>query len=444
MKINRLIITGLVFLGIIQARAQDTISYLSLKQSCQMGIERNIETKNAVLENQKTRFQLSEAQSKLYPQVEAFSNFSYYYSIPKMIVPGEIFGQTGLIPLEIGTKYDWSTGLKATMVLYNKSYFTSLELARQMEGLGELSLQQKKETVVYQVTQIYYLCKNTEKQIQLLSKNLTSMERLAGIAKLQSENGIARKVDYSRVMVNKANLQTQIDNLTLLYQQQLGMLKYLIGAGADTEVALSDSIIPDNLILKTREEEFSKRSEIQLLDNQIVLTNLSRKSTQEANLPSLSLFGQYYFQGQRNEFDFFEGGDDKFFKVGFVGLNLSIPIFGGFEKRSKSKQYDIELMQLKNTLENTQQFFSKEYANAVKQYSNSIVAIGRQQQNIEVAEETYELSLLGYKQQVVPLSDLLLSESSLTEARLSYYNALLQLKNAELDLKKAKGELLNF
>jgi len=37
-----------------------------------------------------------------------------------------------------------------------------------------------------------------------------------------------------------------------------------------------------------------------------------------------------------------------------------------------------------------------------------------------------------------------MSESSLTEARLSYYNALNQLKNAELEIKKANGELLNF
>jgi outer membrane protein len=51
--------------------------------------------------------------------------------------------------------------------------------------------------------------------------------------------------------------------------------------------------------------------------------------------------------------------------------------------------------------------------------------------------------LQGYRQQVVSLSDLLMSENGLTEARLSYYNAVLQLNNAGLDVKKAKGELLN-
>ena len=52
--------------------------------------------------------------------------------------------------------------------------------------------------------------------------------------------------------------------------------------------------------------------------------------------------------------------------------------------------------------------------------------------------------MLGYTRQVVPLSDLILAEDNLTEARLSFLSALLQLKNAELDLRKAKGELLEF
>ncbi|MPN42027.1 hypothetical protein SDC9_189583 [bioreactor metagenome] len=86
-------------------------------------------------------------------------------------------------------------------------------------------------------------------------------------------------------------------------------------------------------------------------------------------------------------------------------------------------------------------YFSKEYADAIIQYNNSYSAVIRQEENIKLAEETYDVTLQGYRQQVVPLSDLLMSESGLTEARLSYYNVLMQLKNAELGVRKAKGEL---
>ena len=439
------VITGIIAaLTILQAPAQDTTMPLSLNQACQLGIEKNINVQNAELDRQKSRFQLQETQSKLYPQLEGYSNLSYYYAIPKMIVPGEIFGQTGLIPIEIGTKYDWSSGFKASQVLYNQSYFTSIKLAQQMEKLTGLSLQQQKEEIVTQVSQLYFLCQNTSKQIEFIAKTLDNTERLLEISKLQSDNGVIRKVDYSRVKVNKSNIQTQIDNLEQLHQEQLGLLKYLIGLDPGQEIMLTDSLMVEPLQTTTGLTDFNNRSEIQVLDQQMTITSLSRKSNQQSYLPTLSAFAQYYFQGQRNEFDFFKGGNDKFYKVGMVGVSLNVPIFDGFEKRSKIRQYDIELLQLQNTRKNTVEFLSKEYSDAVRQYKNSLTAMLRQKENIGVAEETYGVSLQGYRQQVVSLSDLLLSESSLTEARLSYYNALVQVKNSELELKKAKGELLNF
>lgn len=442
MTIEKAIVTILLVFATIHLSGQGTGTSLSLEQACQSGIERNVNVQNAALEQQKARYQLKEAQSKLYPQLEAYSNFGYYYAIPKLIIPGEIFGQTGPMAVEIGTKFDWSSGFKATQVLYSQSYFTSLKLAQRIETMGELSLQQKKEEVIFQVSQLYYLCQATGEQISQLKITLANMERLLGIAELQSNNGIIRKVDYSRISVNKNNLQTQIDNLNQLYFQQLGLLKYVIGIPTETEIILSDSLAFSSAGIFNKSPDVPNRTELQLIDKKIEMTELSRKMNRQSYLPTLVGFGQFYYQGQRNEFDFFKGGNDKFYNVGVTGVSLNIPIFDGFEKRSKTKQYDLELMQLQNTRENTAAYFLKEYADAVEQYNNSYTAMTRQQENIRVAEETYGVSLQGYRQQVVPLSDLLMAESSLTEARLSYYNALLQLKNAEMEVKKAKGELL--
>ena len=99
---------------------------------------------------------------------------------------------------------------------------------------------------------------------------------------------------------------------------------------------------------------------------------------------------------------------------------------------------------MENTKKSSMEYFSKEYSDAVMQYKNSYNSLIRQRENIAVAEETYKISLDGYKQQVLSLSDLLMSESSLTEARLSYYNSVMQFNYAVLELKKAKGEILNF
>lgn len=417
---------------------------LSLSKAIELAIDNNVKVQHAEMEVQKSHLQLREAQSKLYPQVEGYSNFSYYYAIPKLIIPGEIFGQTGLIPVEIGTKYDWNSGFKATQVLFNQSYFTSLKLARQMENLGELSLHQQKEEIVFHVSQVYYLCMATSGQIDELQKTTNNADRLLEIAKIQYANEIIRRTDYSRVLVNKNNLQSQVDNLRQLHEQQLDLLKYLVGLELKTTISLSDSLSLSKNVISFDLPCFSNRTEIQLIDEQMSITLLASKTNRQSYLPSLSAFGQYYYQGQRNGFDFFKGGNDKFFKVGFVGLSLNVPVFDGFERHYKARRHEVELLQLQNTRSNTITYFKKEYTNAVRQYKNNLNALFRQQENIKVAEEAYDLSLQGYRQQVVTLSDLLFAESGLIEARLSHLNALFQLKNAELEMMKANGELLSY
>ncbi|MDR1585207.1 MAG: TolC family protein, partial [Prevotellaceae bacterium] len=336
------IVTMLFISAMMQLSGQDARTSLSLKQSCRLGIEQNVNVRNAALEQQKARYRLKEAQSNLYPQVEASANLAY----TKLLFPAEMLGQK----MEMGPDYNWSGSFSLTQLLYSQSYFTSLKLARRMETLGELNLQQKKEEVIFQVSQLYYLCQATNEQILQLQAALKNMESLLGIAKLQNEQGVIRKADYWRISVGKNNLQTQADNLNQLYVQQLGMLKHLIGLPVETEVALSDSLAFSPAGILQKNPDLTNRTELQLLDKKIEMTGLSRKMNRQAYLPTLAGFG-IYLQGQREEFEPFKG--DKFFRIGAAGIRLTLPVFDGFEKHSKTKQYDLELKQLEHTRGNT-------------------------------------------------------------------------------------------
>ncbi|MDD3062049.1 MAG: TolC family protein [Massilibacteroides sp.] len=437
---QKLKITGILFISFIVHVAGQNVS-LSLSEAIRNGLENNPGIQNARIDTQKAQSQLVEQQSKLYPQVNAYSDFYYYYGLPKLVVPGEIFGQSGDIPVEFGTKYDWSSGFRATQVLYNQSYFTSLKIARQNTEVEHLNLQQKKEELIYQISLVYYLCLTTRQQTKHLSTTLKNMDKLLQITKLQEQVGIIRKVDREQVLVDQNNLQTEIDNLNQLYEQQINLLKYLTGINLNINIELTDSLtVPESI--NEDVQAWENRTEMKLLDAQLERARLSLKMSKQEYFPVLSGFAQYYYQGQRDRFDFFDGGNDRFYKVGFVGISLSIPIFNGFEKREKMRQHKLAIQQLQNSRIHTLGFFSKEHKNAWLQYENNQTTLRRQEENIRIAEGNYRIVLLEYQQQTTSLSDLLRAQNSLTEACLSYDNALLQLKNAALDLIKAKGELL--
>lgn len=432
----------LILLFFLSAKAPGQNVRLSLAEAIQEGLRNNPEIQNARIEKQKSQSQLTEQQSKLYPQTEAYSNFYYYYALPRLIVPGEIFGQEGDIAAEFGTKYDWSSGFKATQVIYNQSYFTSLKIARRKTEIEQFNQQQKQEDLAYRIAQVYYLCLVTRQQAEHMGFTLKNMEQLLRITELQQQNGIIRKVDHDQVLVDQNNLETEIDNLNQLYAQQTGLLKYLIGIKWNTGIELTGSLTPSP-VPEQAVPDWGTRTEIKNIDTQFELARLSGKMNKQEYLPVLSGFAQYYYQGQRDRFDFFKGGNDKFYRVGFTGLSLSIPVFDGFEKREKIRQQNLILQQLQNTREHTLHYFNKEFLDASLQYKKSRAAVVRQEENIQIAEENYQVALQAYQEQTLSLADLLRAQNSLTEARLSCDNALLQLKNAELDLIKSRGELLN-
>jgi outer membrane protein TolC len=421
--------------------AQVTTSLkLSLNRACILAVDSNIQIINARIEIEKSHFHEMESKSKLYPTLDGYSNFNYYYAIPKMMMPGEMFGESGEIAMEIGSKFDWSSGFKASLSLFNLSNYTAIQLAKSLESMNGISLEQKKEEILYQVHQVYYLCQSTDAQIVFLNKNMENTDRLLYILDNQIKQGTVRKIDYSKLTVTKNNLQTQIDNLTKLKVQQTNLLKFIVGIDKSAQVELIDSLREADIKIY-HSPDLSGQNDIKLIESQIKVAQLNKKSVSQSYLPTLSVTGELYYQGQQNKLNFFDS-KDKFFKVGFIGLSLNIPIFDGFEKHYKIKQYKSEIVQLQNTKEYTLNSLQKDYSNAVAEYNNSLKAIERQAGNIKVAEENYNVCFQQYKQQTLLLSELILAENSLTDARLTYVNALLQLKNAELELKKINGELL--
>ena len=425
--------------AIIAENRQDT---LLLSEAVILAIENNHSIQIADLERQKTVFQEKENKSQMLPQVEAYSTFSYYYAIPKMVIPGEIFGQQGNIPVEFGTKYDWNSGLKFSQLIYNQGYFTSLRLISEMIELHEINVQQKKEEVVFQVSQLYYLCQTTIKQLVIMEGTLANMQKLKAIVELQKANDMARQADVERLEIDINQVKIERQKLAEQLAEQNNLLKLFTGQSIDKELLLSQSISSNDKEIDIVEKEDHRRTELQLLEQQKETAALQISMEKQEYLPTLTAFGQHYYQGMRDEFDFFDGGDDRFFKSGIVGLQLNIPIFDGFARRNRIKMQKTELRKLQTQVAQSELLDAKEKREAWQSYENSQQELAILNDNIKSAEKIYQANLLGYRQQLVSLTDLLLSEKQLIENRIKYYSAVYKVKSAKLKLKKLYGTLL--
>jgi len=162
----------------------------------------------------------------------------------------------------------------------------------------------------------------------------------------------------------------------------------------------------------------------------------------QSRWPVLTAFGQHYYQGMRDQFDFLDGGEDRFFLSGMIGIQLQVPLFSGFANQSRIRRKEAELQQVDLKREQMLMSLTAGYAEAVQNHHNSLLTLDMEQENLEAAKIIYQTNLAGYKQHVVSLTDLILSEYQLTKSRMELYNAHFAVQKAELTLRKIDGQLI--
>jgi len=309
-----------------------------------------------------------------------------------------------------------------------------------------LSVEKASEDIAFEVAKLYALEQTTEEQRKLIDKNISLIERLRDITKITIDNGIGKQVDLDRVNVNLENLYTQQSNTQAAQEQQLNMIKYMLDLPLDQTILLTDTaemqLMKNEPVLQT---DFSNHVTIRLLESQKEISLLNKKVITNGYLPTLSLTGQAAYQGLQEKFStyFKSSSDNKWYPFANFTVTLAVPVFDGFEKRSKSRQANLEIQKVQETLDNTKESFSMNYRNAMNNYVNNKSTVRRQKQNLELAEKVYKETTLKYKEGMAAMSSLLQDEMSLSSAQGGYLTALYNFKEAELKIMSLNGEIKN-
>jgi len=390
---------------------------------------------------------MDEGFAALFPKVNFNGSLTDNVLLPTTVLPGEFLGKPGtMIPLQMGSTYSASAVLSISQVLYNQTALTAVKILKKMSSVSGLSVEKASEDIAFEVAKLYALEQTTEEQRKLIDKNISLIERLRDITKITIDNGIGKQVDLDRVNVNLENLYTQQSNTQAAQEQQLNMIKYMLDLPLDQTILLTDTaemqLMKNEPVLQT---DFSNHVTIRLLESQKEISLLNKKVITNGYLPTLSLTGQAAYQGLQEKFStyFKSSSDNKWYPFANFTVTLAVPVFDGFEKRSKSRQANLEIQKVQETLDNTKESFSMNYRNAMNNYVNNKSTVRRQKQNLELAEKVYKETTLKYKEGMAAMSSLLQDEMSLSSAQGGYLTALYNFKEAELKIMSLNGEIKN-
>ena len=440
-KIIKQIKTITLFLLVLalsnSASAQQT---LSLKDALNSAVQNNVKLRKAKLDIDAGRYKTQEIRAQALPQLNGTSGLTYNPIIGQQVV--DFGGQ--LQTLKFGQKWNSSAGVQLSQQLFNQQVFTGLQAARSSEEYYNLVSELTEEQLIELVANNYYQALVARQQLNVIESNIKSVTANENTISNSYKSGLAKKIDVDRIKVRLTNLQTQREQTLNSITQLENQLKFAMGIPVSTPILLPKTELAEITELPqfTDSLNLDNRTEIRLLNTQDKLLSLQRKAYVSEYFPTLALTGNYTYSSQSNGFDFLSSNAAAIgFGASAVGLTLKIPIFNGFLTRSKIRQADIDIKKAQEDRRESTNALNLAYINAKNNLRYSLDAINAQKKNAELANDIYQSTQNNYNNGLATLTDLLDTETSLSEAQNSYTQALLNYKIAEIQLIKSNGNI---
>lgn len=413
---------------------------LSLDDCLRIAIENNLNLKGQRNEMIKSKYSISENRAKLLPQINGIVTANDNFEPPVSVTDGSAYGTPYNVTHTL--QYNATAGLQLQMPLYNQTVYTALSISKLMDEITRLNYEKARENIIMQVAKMYYLGQVTAEQIELVKGNIARLEALSNITKAFYDNGMAMDVDLKRVNINLENLQVQYDNAKAMLVQQLNMLKYVMDYPSDEEIAL-EQVDAENITPIELTGPSENLYELQILEGKEKLAEKQKQMIKQGYLPSLTLTGSWMFSSFTDKFSnwFHSGPSNHWYRSYGLGVSLRVPVFDGFDKRSKIRKAKVDIENIKLAAEDMRKSLRTQYLNATNDLMNNRRNFMKQKDNYLLAENVYEVTSDRYREGIASMTEVLQDEMRMSEAQNNYISAHYNYRITHLSLLRLTGRI---
>lgn len=377
------------------------------------------------------------------PQANMGSKFNYNAAIPNSMLPGAIAGQPSkdFVPVQFGTKYETGTSLEVTQAIYRKDLLLQMGAAGLYNDIAQTRHSLTREQLVYQVAAAFYGLQSNAELIRTTTKDYQNLKEILAIAKAQYENGVLKRIDLESLQINVANKQSQLDQLTTQYNEQLDYFKFLLGLPVTAGLELSEVLTEPSVQLQPDNAQLTRRLDLHLYSQLIASKETDIKTIRAEKLPSISSYFKYSVQSQFNSTSkMFDG--DYLSNGSSLGLTVSVNLFDGHRRKYRIQTAQTELQQLRVQSEEKQLRAQTELSSAWQKLNNNRRQYTINVQNLHLAEKVFNSRKALYAEGVSSLIELLDAEKELSNARNLHLQSMIAVQTGQLEVHKANGTLL--
>ncbi|QCR21772.1 TolC family protein [Pontibacter sp. SGAir0037] len=341
----------------------------------------------------------------------------------------------------LGQKYTSNFLVEANQSIFSSELLLASKAARfRREQLDQNSLNTKINTVV-DVSKAFYDILLSQEQIRILNENLSRQEKQYQDARSRFEVGLVDKTDYQRAAITLANIRSDRKRAQETIKAKQALLKQLMGFPVESDLNLTyeyENMQREVLIDTTAVPDFANRIELRLLQTQRELLRLNTSYSRWSLIPTISAYVNYNWLFFNNEFSELYS---RTYPTSSAGLRVAIPVFQGTRRIQNIKIAELQEQRADIGIADARKAINTEYQAALASYKSSYNDWITLRDNLQLAQEVYEIIRLQYDEGVKAYVDLIIAETDLRTTQLNYYNALFNVLASKLDYQRAIGTI---
>lgn len=417
---------------------------LTLEDCINYALKNNEQVKIKQLDKEIADAEVRKTISMGLPQAEVNGGLNYNYEVQKAIIPS-FSDPTRDTTFAFTQAYDGNVGLTVSQLIFDGSYFVGLQAARTYRELSTKDHIKSQIDIVEAVSKAYYNTLIAEEQLELLERNIGRLDTLLDETQEMYNAGFAEKVEVDRIRVNYNNLKVEMSKSRQLKDISRKLLKFQMGMDLNQPIELTQNLEEVEIstpVIPSETFDYNQRIEFSQLQTNRSLAYLDMKNNRVQYLPKIyARFGYGWNTAASNSNKLFQS--DRWLDNGVLGVTASIPIFDGFLKSNKIQQNKLQVKQIENQMSYVKKNIDLEIEQSQISLNSQIEMLDVQKQNMELAQEVYDISKIKYQEGVGSNLEVINADASLKEAQTNYLNALYQAITSQIELKKALGTLYN-
>jgi outer membrane protein len=414
----------------------------SLQQAIDYAVKNNYKSINANRDIEISKEKKWETTAMGLPQINGNLNYQNNIELQKSLIPADVFGGPAGTFNEVafGTKQNAAASVTLSQLIFDGSYIVALQASKAYLNYFVNAKKKNEIEIREMIINSYGNVLLAEESIKILESNKKILEKNYNDVNQIYKNGLGEQESVEQIAITQATVKSSLKNVTRLREISLKMLKINLGIDINDDLILTDNLdnlSKSNLALVANVSEFKVDNNIdyQIISSLVTQKRLLLKLEKAKALPTLGAAFNIGANAFSQEFTFLNG-NQRWFNYSNVGVNLTVPIFSSFARKSRTAQAKIAFEQAQTQQTEVAQMLKLGYEKAKSDFDFSIEEYATAKSNLNLAERIEKKQQIKFKEGLSTSFEFSEAQRQLYATQQTYLQSMVDIINKKAALEK--------